>query len=371
MSIRVGIHGFGRIGRLVLRAICNQGHLGKTIDVIAIVEINADADCLAYQFKYDSVHGKTAHDVFSSDQETLIVNGHRIKCISAPSKISDLPWEDLGVDVVIEATGLFAERKTASEHLVAGAKKVIVTAPCQDDIKTIVMGINENDYLAEAQDIISAASCTTHCLAMLAHVLVKEGIGIESGFVTVINSYTASQNIVDGFSNRDWRSGRAGAVNIIPSTTNSSEIVSKIMPGLKGKLSAISFRVPTCDVSLVDLTFRSQRDASILEIDALMKKASATYLSRYLGYCPEELVSTDFINDDRSAIYDSPATLKSNLRDETRFFRVLSWYDNEWGYSNRVVDLICWMHRSAGIENNKRQNLIRYHQNRSEYVSAN
>ena len=347
MTIRIGINGFGRIGRLVLRAVCDQGLLGKEIDVVAVVDVSADVDYFAYLIKHDSVHGPFAHQVetvkgnaFLKEADLLILNGHSIKCLAAPKEIFDLPWKDLGLDLVIESTGLFTDVDQANVHLQAGAKKVLITAPAQGNVKTIVMGVNEYEYDPQTHHVISAASCTTHCLSMLLRVLTKEGIGIETGLVTAINSYTASQKITDGFSKRDWRSGRAAAVNIIPSKTSASKIALDVFPQLRGKLSGISFRVPTMDVSVVDLTFRSEKDTSIKEIDALIRKASQTYLKGYLAYTDEELVSTDFIHDSHSSIYDSLATIQSNVEEDRHLFRLVSWYDNEWGYSNRIVDLV-------------------------------
>lgn len=356
MAIKAAINGFGRIGRLVFQAICDQGLLGTDIDVVAIADISRDADYLAYQVKHDSIHGKFRHEVSTDrsdaskkEADTLIISGHKIKCVSAVKSPAELPWKSLSVDIVIESTGLFVDSEKAAGHLKAGAKKVIITAPAQGDVKTIVMGINEHEYDAAKHHIISAASCTTHCLAQLTHVLIREGIGIETGLVTAINSYTASQRIVDGFSKKDWRSGRAAAVNIIPSTTNAAKIVWEVLPTLKGKLAGISFRVPTIDVSVVELAFRAARDTSIDEINALMKKASETYLKGYLGYTNEELVSSDFIDDSRSSVYDSLATIQSNIQSEKRFFRIVSWYDNEWGYANRVVDSISYLLRKETI----------------------
>ncbi len=346
MSVKVGINGFGRIGRLVLQAICDQGLLGKEIDVVTVADVSTDAEYLAYQFKYDSVHGKSIHQVLvdksdsaDKDADIVVINGHKIKCVPASQNPATLPWKDLGVEVVIESSGLFTDSQKAVGHLQAGAKKVIITAPAQGDVKTIVMGVNEHEYNVVKHHIVSSASCTTNCLALPIFVLIKEGIGVETGLVTAINSYTASQRIVDGISRRDWRSGRAAAVNIIPSTTNAAKLAWEVLPALKGKLAGISFRIPTADVSIVDLTFRSVRDTSIDEIDALMKKASETYLKGYLRYTNEELVSTDFIHDSHSSIYDSLATIQSNLKSEKRLFRLVFWYDNEWGYANRVVDL--------------------------------
>ena len=356
MPVRVGINGFGRIGRLVLRTICDQDLLGKEIDVIAISDVSADADYLAYQVKYDSIHGKSKHEVSSAksgfsnkESDILIINRHRIKCLPAVKDPSGLPWKSLGVDIVIESTGLFTNSEKASGHLQAGAGKVIITAPAQGDVKTIVMGVNEHEYDAAKHHIVSGASCTTNCLALPVYVLIKEGIGVESGLVTAINSYTASQRIVDGISRKDWRSGRAAAINIIPSTTNAAKLAWEVLPVLKGKLAGVSFRIPTIDVSIVDLTFRAARETSIEEIDTLMKKASETYLKGYLGYTNEELVSTDFIHDSRSSIYDSLVTIQSNLNNEKRLFRLVCWYDNEWGYVNRVVDLVRYLHREREV----------------------
>lgn len=350
MGIRVGINGFGRIGRLVFQAICDQGLLGKTIDVVAVVDITTDADYFAYQLKYDSIHGKFKHELSTAksdpskeEADTLIVGGHKIKCVAATRNPAELPWKSLGVDLVIESTGLFTDSEKASGHLQAGAKKVIISAPAKGDVKTLVMGVNENEYDAEKHHILSNASCTTNCLAPLVHVLLKEGIGIETGLMTTIHSYTATQKTVDGPSKKDWRGGRAAAINIIPSTTGAAKAVGEVLPAVKGKLTGMAFRVPTPDVSVVDLTFRSTKDTSIDEIDGLLKKASQTYLKGYLGYAADEFVSTDFIHDSRSSIYDSLATRENNLKGEKRFFKIVSWYDNEWGYSNRCVDLLVYI----------------------------
>lgn len=350
MAIKVGINGFGRIGRMVFQAICDQGLLGKELDVVAVVDISTDAEYFAYQMKYDSVHGRFKHtvsteksDASKEENDVLIVNGHKIKCIMATRNPSELPWKAMGVDYVIESTGLFTDSEKAKGHLAAGAKKVIISAPAKGDVKTIVMGVNQQEYDSKAHDIVSNASCTTNCLAPLVHVLLKEGIGIETGLMTTIHSYTATQKTVDGPSKKDWRGGRAAAMNIIPSTTGAAKAVGEVLPSTKGKLTGMSFRVPSPDVSVVDLTFRATRDTSIEEIDAKLKAASSSYLKDILGYTDEELVSTDFIHDKRSSIYDSLATLQNNLKGEKRFFKIVSWYDNEWGYSNRVVDLVRFM----------------------------
>ena len=350
MAIKIGINGFGRIGRLVFQAICDQGLLGKEIDVVAVVDISTDADYFAYQMKYDSVHGHFKHEVATTksdaslaENDVLVVNGHKIQCVMATKSPADLPWGKLGVDYVVESTGLFTDSEKAKGHLAAGAKKVIISAPGKGEVKTLVMGVNNEEYDPAAHNIVSNASCTTNCLAPVVHVLMKEGFGIETGLMTTIHAMTATQKTVDGPSKKDWRGGRAASINIIPSTTGAAKAVGEVLPSTKGKLTGMAFRVPTPDVSVVDLTFRTTKDTSIEEIDAALKKASETYLKGILGVTAEELVSTDFIHDKRSSIYDSLATLQNNLKGEKRFFKVVSWYDNEWGYSNRVVDLIRFM----------------------------
>ncbi len=350
MAVKVGINGFGRIGRLVFQAICDQGLLGKEIDVVAVVDVSTDADYFAYQLKYDSVHGRFKHqlttaksDASKEEEDILIVNGHKTKCVAATKTPAELPWKALGVDIVIESTGLFTESEKAAGHLQAGAKKVIISAPAKGDVKTIVMGVNEQEYDAVKHNIISNASCTTNCITPLVYVLLKEGIGIETGLMTTIHAYTATQKTVDGPSKKDWRGGRAAAINVIPSTTGAAKAVGEVLPVTKGKLTGMSFRVPVADVSVVDLTFRSVKDTSIEEIDALFKKASETYLKGYLAFSHEEVVSSDFIHDSHSSIYDSLATTQNNLKGEKRFFKLISWYDNEWGYSNRVVDLVLYI----------------------------
>jgi len=347
---KIAINGFGRIGRLVFQAIVERGLLGKEIDVVGVVDMGTDAEYFAYQLKYDSVHGRMKADI-KADGDVLIVNGHKIKCIEAKKNLSELPWKELGVDYVVESTGLFVNEKSKG-HLDAGAKKVIISAPAKSTdenvkIKTFVMGVNEQEYNSSVNHIVSNASCTTNCLAPLVHVLLKEGIGIETGLMTTIHSYTATQKTVDGPSKKDWRGGRAAACNIIPSTTGAAKAVGEVLPSTKGKLTGMSFRVPTPDVSVVDLTFRSEKETSIQEIDSLLKKASESYLKGILGYGNEELVSTDFIHDNRSSIYDSLATLQNNLPGEKKFFKLVSWYDNEWGYSNRVVDLTLYMIKNS------------------------
>merc|ERR1719155_378736 len=294
--------------------------------------------------KYDSTHGQFKHDVKVGAADELIVNGNKIKCIAASREgLHKLPWGEMGVEYVIESTGLFVEADKAKGHIDAGAKKVIISAPGKGALKTLVMGVNHTDYDKATDHVVSNASCTTNCLAPLVHVLLKEGVGIEKGLMTTIHSYTATQKTVDGPSAKDWRGGRAAACNIIPSATGAAKAVGECIPAVKGKLTGMAFRVPTPDVSVVDLTFTAEKDTSIQEIDAMLKKASESYLQGILGVTDEDLVSTDFIHNANSSIYDSLATLQNNLPGEKRFFKLVSWYDNEWGYSNRVVDLLKYM----------------------------
>ena len=352
MGIKIGINGFGRIGRLVFQALVERGLLGKAIDVVAVVDVATDASYFAYQLKYDTVHGRAKFAVSSkksksdlAEDDILVVEGHEIKVVAAPKEgPSALPWKALGVDYVIESTGIFTDDK-AKGHLDAGAKKVVISAPAKGKdvpIKTFVMGVNEKDYKADEHHVVSNASCTTNCLAPIVKVLL-DNVGIETGLMTTIHAYTATQKTVDGPSKKDWRGGRAAAQNVIPSTTGAAKAVGEVLPTTKGKLTGMSFRIPVADVSVVDLTFRSEKDTSIEEIDALFKKASESNLKGILGYANEEIVSSDLIHDNRSSIYDSLATLQNNLPGEKRVFKVVSWYDNEWGYSNRVVDLVLHM----------------------------
>ncbi len=356
MAIKVGINGFGRIGRMVFQAICDQGLLGDKIDVVAVADVSTDADYFVYQLKYDSTQGKFQHELATEksdpsleENDIIIVNGtNKTRCILASREPSGLPWKELGVDYVVESTGLFTHSDKAKGHLEAGAKKVIISAPGKGEVKLMVVGVNENEYDPEKHNIVSNASCTTNCLAPLVHVLLKEGIGIEKGLMTTIHSYTATQKVVDGPSKKDWRGGRAAAINIIPSTTGAAKAVGQVIPEVNGIMTGMSFRVPTPTGSVVDLTFTAKRDTSIEEIDGLMKKASETYLKGILGYTNENLVSTDIISDPHSSIYDSLATLENNLPGEKRFFKLVSWYDNEWGYSNRTVDLLMHMAKADG-----------------------
>lgn len=355
MSIKVAINGYGRIGRLILSAMYDQGLLGGDLDMVALVDLNADARYFAYRTKYDSVHGRFTGSVSTArsdstveTDDTLIVGGDSIRCLAAPKSPHLLPWKALGVDYVIEATGRFTSLETAGLHLEAGAKKVIVTAPGKGGMKAFVLGVNHDQYDPTSDHLVSTASCTTNCLAPLVHVLLKEGIGIKQGLMTTIHSYTATQETVDSPSRKDWRGGRAAAINIIPSSTGAAKAVGEVIPEVKGKLTGMAFRVPTPDVSVVDLTIRTTRDTSIEEIDSLMKKASESYLKGILEYTTEQLVSSDFLNSSSSSIYDSPATLQNNLPNEKRFFKLISWYDNEVGYSHRVVDMLRYMIKQQG-----------------------
>src|SRR5687768_5903623 len=344
MAVKVAINGFGRIGRLVFRAMVEQGLVGRDIEVVAVGDI-VPADNLAYLLKYDSTQGRFAGTVGSKksasdkiEDDVLIVNGKDIAVVSAKDP-SGLPWKALGVDIVIESTGLFTEAEKAKGHLSAGAKKVIISAPAKNEDITVVMGVNHEKYDPKNHNIISNASCTTNCLAPLVHVLLKEGFGIEEGLMTTIHSYTATQKTVDGPSKKDWKGGRAAAINIIPSTTGAARAVGLVCPEVKGKLTGMSFRVPTPTVSCVDLTVRTVKDTSYQEISAAMKRASETYLKDILDYTNDEVVSTDFIHSKASSIYDAGSGIELNKR----FFKLVSWYDNEWGYSNRVGDLLKYM----------------------------
>lgn len=344
MAVKVAINGFGRIGRLVFRAMVEQGLVGKDVEVVAVGDI-VPADNLAYLLKYDSTQGRFHGTVGSKksaadkvEDDVLVVNGADIKVVSAKTP-AELPWKALGVDVVIESTGLFTEAEKAKGHLVAGAKKVIISAPAKGEDITIVMGVNHDKYNPASHHIISNASCTTNCLAPLVHVLLKEGIGIEEGLMTTVHSYTATQKTVDGPSKKDWKGGRSAAINLIPSTTGAARAVGLVCPEVKGKLTGMAFRVPTPTVSVVDLTVRTVKETSYKEISELMKKASETYLKGILAYTTDEVVSTDFIHDASSSIYDGGSGIELN----SRFFKLVSWYDNEWGYSNRVGDLLRFM----------------------------
>ena len=340
--VKIGINGFGRIGRLVFRALVEQGLLGKEIDVVAVNDL-VPADNLAYLVKYDSVQGRFAGTVESAksdpslaDDDLLIVDGHTIKCLAVKEGPAALPWKELGVDIVIESTGLFTEAAKAKGHIDAGAKKVIISAPAKGEDITVVLGVNADKYDSTQHHIISNASCTTNCLAPVVHVLLKEGFGIDEGLMTTVHSYTATQKTVDGPSRKDWKGGRTAATNIIPSTTGAAKAVALVCPEVKGKLTGMAFRVPTPTVSVVDLTVKTVKETSYEEICAAMKKASETYLKGILAYTKDEVVSSDFIHDKNSSIFDAGSGIGLN----NKFFKLISWYDNEWGYSNRCVELV-------------------------------
>ncbi|MDQ3620947.1 MAG: type I glyceraldehyde-3-phosphate dehydrogenase [Verrucomicrobiota bacterium] len=340
--VKIGINGFGRIGRLVFRAICDQGLLGKEIDVVAVNDL-VPADNLAYLVKYDSIQGRFPGEVTSAksdasaaEDDLLIVDGHKIRTLAIKEGPAALPWKELGVEIVVESTGLFTDADKAKGHLAAGAKKVIISAPAKGEDITVVIGVNHEKYDAGKHHIISNASCTTNCLAPIVHVLLKEGFGFEEGLMTTIHSYTATQKTVDGPSRKDWKGGRSAGINIIPSSTGAARAVGLAIPEVQGKLTGMSFRVPTPTVSVVDLTVKTARDTSYEEIKAAMKKASETYLKDILAYTEDEVVSSDFIHDTHSSIFDAGSGIALNKR----FFKLVSWYDNEWGYSNRCVDLV-------------------------------
>jgi glyceraldehyde 3-phosphate dehydrogenase len=346
MAVKVAINGFGRIGRLVFRALVEQGLLGTTFDVVAVGDI-VPANNLAYLLKYDSTQGRFNGTVGSKksaadkpEDDVLIVNGRDILVVSAKTP-AELPWAKLGVQLVIESTGLFTDAakdnpKSSYGHIVAGAKKVIISAPAKNEDITVVMGVNDGKYDPAKHHIISNASCTTNCLVPLVYVMLKEGFGLEEGLMTTIHSYTATQKTVDGPSKKDWKGGRSAAINIIPSSTGAAKATALVLPEMKGKLTGMSIRVPTPTVSVVDLTFKTTKETSLAEIKAALKKASETYLKGILEYTDEEVVSSDFIHCQASSIFDAGSSIELNKK----FFKLISWYDNEWGYSNRCVDLL-------------------------------
>ena len=346
MPVKVGINGFGRIGRLVFRAMVEQGALGKDLEVVAVNDPLLSADNIAYLLKYDSVQGRFKADVSAkksagaTDDDTLVVNGHEIKALALKVMPDQLPWKALGVDYVLESTGLWTEAAKAKGHLAAGAKKVIISAPAKEEDITVVMGVNNDKYDPAKHNIISNASCTTNCLAPVVHVLLKEGFGIDEGLMTTVHSYTATQKVVDGSGGKkDWKGGRAAALNIIPSSTGAAKAVGLVCPEVKGKLTGMSLRVPTPTVSVVDLTVKTTKATSYKEICEAMKKASQTYLKGVLEYTDEEVVSSDFIHDSASSVFDAGSGIELN----SKFFKLISWYDNEWGYSCRCVDLMKYM----------------------------
>ncbi len=331
MSINIAINGFGRIGRLVCRIASER----KDINLVAINDI-VPADNLAYLLKYDSTHGRFDGEV-KAEEDAIYINGKKIRTFSEkdPEK---LPWKELNVDFVVESTGLFATPELAQKHINAGAKRVVISAPAKGDIPTFVMGVNNEKYRPDKDYIVSNASCTTNCLAPVVKVLLDK-FGIEEGLMTTIHAVTATQPTVDGPSKKDWRGGRGASQNIIPASTGAAKAVSLCIPEVKGKLTGMALRVPTADVSVVDLTVRLSRPTSYDEICKAMKNASEHSMKGILQYCDEQVVSSDFIGSQSSAIFDKDAGIELN----PTFFKVVAWYDNEMGYAARVVDLIAYM----------------------------
>ena len=330
MSIKVGINGFGRIGRMVLR--CSLQH--PEIEIVGINDL-CPADYLAYMLKYDTMHGRINAQVSSGDN-SIIVDGHVIP-VYAERDPANLPWKEIGAEYVIESTGLFLTKDKAKGHIEAGAKHVVMSAPSKDDTPMFVMGVNQDSYTSD-MTFVSNASCTTNCLAPLAKVI-NDNFGIVDGLMTTVHSTTATQKTVDGPSKKDWRGGRAASNNIIPSSTGAAKAVGKVIPELNGKLTGMSFRVPTLDVSVVDLTVNLAKPTTMEEINATIKAASEGALKGILGYTEDAVVSTDFISDSRTSIYDATAGIMLT----PTFCKLVSWYDNEWGYSNKVLNLIAHM----------------------------
>ncbi|KQR91960.1 glyceraldehyde-3-phosphate dehydrogenase [Chryseobacterium sp. Leaf180] len=326
-TIKVGINGFGRIGRLVFRAMAER----ENIEIVGINDL-INAEYMAYMLKYDSVHGIFPGEV-SVEGNDLVVNGKKIR-VTAEKDPSNLKWDAIGADYIVESTGLFLDKDSAAKHIEAGAKKVILSAPSKDDTPMFVMGVNHNE-LTDDIKILSNASCTTNCLAPLAKVI-HDNFGIEEGLMTTVHATTATQKTVDGPSMKDWRGGRAALNNIIPSSTGAAKAVGKVIPALNGKLTGMSFRVPTVDVSVVDLTVRLEKATSYEEICAAIKKASEGELKGILGYTEDAVVSQDFIGDKRTSIFDKDAGIMLS----PQFVKLVSWYDNEMGYSNKLVDML-------------------------------
>ena len=337
--LKVGINGFGRIGRLVFRAAINNGN----IQFVGINDL-VPPETLAYLLKYDSTHGTFPGEVEARDNG-IIVNGRFIPCTSIRNP-TELPWGELEADYVIEATGLFTTHDKAKAHLEAGAKRVIISAPTKspDEVSTFLVGVNHETFNAGRDRIVSNASCTTNCLAPVAKVI-NDNFGLVEGLMTTIHATTATQPTVDSPSNKDFRSGRGAGQNLIPASTGAAKAVTLVLPELQGKLTGMAMRVPTPNVSVVDLTFRTERATSYADICNKMREAADSYLQGVLGYTEAPLVSSDFVGDPRSSIFDAGAGMELNAN----FFKVLSWYDNEWGYSNRVVDLMLYMAQSEGI----------------------
>jgi len=330
-KIKIGINGFGRIGRLVFRAAVEK----NDVEVVGINDI-IDVDYMAYMLKYDSTHGRFKGTV-SVENGMLVVNGHKIR-VTAERNPADLKWNEVGAEYVVESTGLFLDKAKCQAHLDAGAKKVIMSAPSKDDTPMFVMGVNNKKYTSD-MNFVSNASCTTNCLAPIVKVL-NDSFGIIEGLMTTVHATTATQKTVDSPSMKDWRGGRGAAQNIIPSSTGAAKAVGKVIPEMNGKLTGMAFRVPTPDVSVVDLTCRLEKPAPYKAICEAMKAASEGELKGILGYTEDDVVSTDFLTDPRTSIFDAGAGIGLN----DHFVKVVSWYDNEWGYSNKVVDLVAHMY---------------------------
>ncbi|HPS24203.1 MAG: type I glyceraldehyde-3-phosphate dehydrogenase [Bacteroidales bacterium] len=328
-KIKVGINGFGRIGRLVFRAAQER----ENIEIVGINDL-ISVDYMAYMLRYDTVHGQFTGSIDVKDGN-LVVNGHAIR-VTAEKDPANLKWNEVGAEYVVESTGLFLTKEKAQAHIAAGAKRVVMSAPSKDDTPMFVYGVNHKTYKGET--IVSNASCTTNCLAPVAKVL-NDSFGIVEGLMTTVHATTATQKTVDGPSAKDWRGGRAAAANIIPSSTGAAKAVGKVIPQLNGKLTGMSFRVPTVDVSVVDLTCRLEKPATYEEVKAAMKAASEGEMKGVLGYTEDAVVSSDFIHDARTSIFDAEAGISLN----PNFVKVVAWYDNEWGYSNKVVELIQYM----------------------------
>ena len=330
MAVKIGINGFGRIGRLVFRAAVEQP---DKYEIVGINDPFVSLDYMVYMTKYDSIHGRFKGEVHT-EGDSLVVNGRKVAVYGCMDP-KEIPWSECGAEYIVESTGVFTSGEKAAAHLAADAKKVVISAPAKDrETPTFVMGVNEDTYTKE-MTVVSNASCTTNCLAPLAKVI-HDTFGIEEGLMTTVHSTTATQKTVDGPSKKDWRGGRAASGNIIPSSTGAAKACALVIPSLKGKLTGMSFRVPTLDVSVVDLTVRLSRDTTYEEICAAVKEASEGRMKGILGYTNEDVVSSDFIGDPRTSIFDEKAGIMLN----PRFVKLVAWYDNEWGYSNKVLDLI-------------------------------
>lgn len=339
MTLKIGINGFGRIGRLVARVAMDH----PEVEIVGVNDL-VPADNLAYLFKHDSTHG-TYKGTVEAKEDGIEINGHFVHCMSIRNP-AELPWGKLGADYVVESTGLFTNFEGAENHLKAGAKRVVISAPTKDpeQVRTFVMGVNHTEFDPTKDTIVSNASCTTNCLAPVVKVI-HENFGLTEGLMTTVHSMTATQPTVDGPSKKDWRGGRGASQNIIPSATGAAKALALVIPELKGKLTGMAFRVGTPNVSVVDLTFKTNHSTTYEEICAAMKAAADGELKGILGYTEEEVVSTDFNGDPHSSIFDATAGIGLN----SNFYKVVSWYDNEWGYSTRVIDLMLYMAKKEGL----------------------